>query len=216
MPTLKTKKQTGAAGADFELSPAVFEANQNAVLVREVYTAWMSNQRQGTHSTKTRAHVRGGGKKPWKQKHTGRARQGSIRAPQWRGGAIVFGPLPRKYKEKVNKKKSQGAFRAVLSAKHAAGEIIVIDAFDFHKKSDMKTKAVIEMLNKIGAKGKTLLVIKERNEGLQRAAGNLAGSVQTPVVVSTVNSISIYDLLVANTMVITADALNELQERLAQ
>lgn len=216
MPTLKTKKQTGAAGADFELSAAVFEAEQNAVLVREVYTAWMTNQRQGTHSTKTRGFVSGGGKKPWKQKHTGRARQGSIRAPQWRGGAIVFGPLPRTYQEKVNKKKRQAAFRAVLSSKHAAGEIIVVDALDFQKKSDMKTKAVVELLEKLGAKGKTLIVVKERNEGLSRAAGNLAGSTQTPVKVATVNAISIYDLLVASTLVITADALNELQERLAK
>lgn len=216
MPTLKTKKQTGAAGADFELSPAVFEAEQNAVLVREVYTAWMTNQRQGTHSTKTRAFVSGGGKKPWKQKHTGRARQGSIRAPQWRGGAIVFGPLPRNYQEKVNKKKRQAAFRAVLSSKHTAGEIIVVDALDFQKKSDVKTKVVVETLEKLGAKGKTLVVVKERNEGLSRAAGNLAGSTQTPVKVATVNAISIYDLLVANTLVITADALNDLQERLAK
>ncbi|MCC6548173.1 50S ribosomal protein L4 [Candidatus Sumerlaeota bacterium] len=213
---MKTKKQTGAAGADFELSPAVFEADQNAVLVREVYTAWMTNQRQGTHSTKTRAHVRGGGKKPWKQKHTGRARQGSTRAPQWRGGAIIFGPLPRDYHEKVNKKKRSAAFRAVLSSKLTAGEIIVVDALDFQKKSDVKTKNVVEMLEKVGAKGKTLIVVKERNEGLSRAAGNLAGSAQTPTRVTNVDAISIYDLLVAQTLLITGDALTALQERLAK
>ncbi len=184
------------------------------MLVREVYNAHMANQRQGTHSTKTRAHVSGGGKKPWKQKHTGRARQGSIRAPQWRGGAIVFGPLPRDYREKTNTKKRQGAFRAVLSSKLAAGEIIAVQSLDFPAGS--KTKSVIEALAKLGAKGKTLIVTATVNDGLVRAAANLAGSATTPARVLPVNALSIFDLLACETLVITKDALATLEARLAK
>lgn len=213
MPTLTIKKQGGGDSGKIELAPAVFEVEPNEVLVREVYNSFMTNQRQGTHSTKTRAFVRGGGKKPWKQKGTGRARQGSIRAPQWRGGAVVFGPLPKKYHEKVNRKKSAGAYRSVLSAKLAAGEIIAVDSLDFSSKP--RTKTVVEALAKLGAKGKTLVVTKEKNEGLSRAAANLAGSEKTPVRVSVVDSVTIFDLLVCETLVITSDALKSLEERLA-
>ncbi|CAN5377036.1 50S ribosomal protein L4 [soil metagenome] len=213
MPTLKIKNMKGAEAGSVELNDAVFGADQNAVLVREVYNAYRANQRQGTHSTKTRAFVSGGGKKPWKQKHTGRARQGSIRAPQWRHGAIVFGPLPKDYREKVNKKKRQGAFRALLSSKLERGEILVVDALDFSKSP--KTKDVVAMLAGLGVTGKTLIVTNEKNESLLQAAGNLAGSDKTPVKVQIVNAVSIFCLLTCNTLIITQDALNVLQERLS-
>ena len=213
MPTVAVKNQSGGDAGTLELSADVFDAKQNAVLVREVYNAYMANQRQGTHSTKTRGFVSGGGKKPWKQKHTGRARQGSIRAPQWRGGAIIFGPLPKDYREKINRKKRQGAFRALLSAKFAAGEVVVIDALNFG--ADAKTKQAVSLLKAVGARRKTLIVTKDKNEGLIRAASNLGASKTTPAQVQIVDAVSIFDLLVADTLVITQDALTALQERLA-
>ena len=213
MPTVTIKNQSGTDAGSLTLSPAVFAAEKNAVLVREVYNAAMANRRQGTHSTKTRGMVSGGGKKPWKQKHTGRARQGSIRSPQWRGGAIVFGPSPRSYREKVNRKKRQGAYRALLTSKLEAGEIIVVDGFSFS--ATPKTKDAVALLAALGVKGKTLIVTREKDENLLRAAGNLRSSATNPTIVEVVDSVSIIDLLVANTVVITREALEALQERLA-
>jgi len=212
MPVVTMKNQSGAAAGTIELASVVFEAEQNAVLVREVYNAYMQNQRQGTHMTKTRALVSGGGKKPWKQKHTGRARQGSIRAPQWRHGAIIFGPVPRDYREKVNTKKKQGAFRALLSSKLERNEIIVVDAIALDAP---KTKAVVAFREAIGAKGKTLIVTGTKNESLAKAAANLASSAATPTRVEPVNAVSVFDLLNCDTLVVTKDALTSLQERLA-
>src|SRR5690606_24304713 len=117
MPTIELKNTNGDTVEQLKLDDAVFAAPQNAVVTREVVNAFLANQRQGTHKTKTRGEVSGGGRKPWKQKGTGRARQGSTRAPQWRGGAIIFGPVPRDYREKVNKKKRRAAFRTVLSSR---------------------------------------------------------------------------------------------------
>lgn len=211
MATVSIKTQTGGDGESLELDSTVFEAEQNAVLVREVYNAYMANQRQGTHATKTRGQVSGGGKKPWKQKHTGRARQGSIRAPQWRGGAIIFGPSPRSYREKVNRKKRAGAYRALLSAKLAAGEIMVVDSIEL---AEPKTKKVVELRDALGCTGRTLIVTAEKNEALVKAAANLEGSSAAPTKVQVVSAVSIFDLLVAQTVVLTKDALNALQERL--
>lgn len=214
MAELKVKNQQGGDAGSVNLDAKVFEADPNAVVVREVYNAFRANQRQGTHSTKTRGHVRGGGRKPWRQKGTGRARQGSIRAPQWRGGAIVFGPLPRKYREKVNKKKRQAAFRSLLSAKVAAGEIIVVESLDFS--ASPKTKSVLQFLDQIGARGKgrLLIITDSKNEALVKAAGNLAGSKTDPTKVEVVNAISIFDLLVASSVVVTKAAITALEERL--
>lgn len=211
MPEVTLKKQDGAEAGRFSLEASVFEAEINPVLVREVYNAYMTNQRQGTHSTKTRGFVSGGGKKPWKQKGTGRARQGSIRATQWRGGAIAFGPLPRDYREKVNRKKRQGAFRSVISAMHASGSIIFVDDIAL---SAPKTKEVIALREKLGARGKTLIVTVGANESLARAAANLGSNKTTPTRVSHVDAISIYDLLVCDTLIITREAGQALQERL--
>lgn len=213
MPTVQVKNQKGGDAGSLDLAPAVFEAEQNAVLVREVYNAYRTNQRQGNHSTKTRAFVRGGGRKPWKQKGTGRARQGSTRAPQWRHGAIVFGPLPKDYHEKVNRKKRQGAFRAMLSSKLERGELLIVEALDFS--AEPKTKAVVAFRESVGAKGKTLIVTNEKNESVVRATSNLASSATTPTRVQVVNAVSVFDLLTCDTLLITEDALAALQERLA-
>ena len=213
MATLKIKSQTGTEVGSIAALPTVFEAEQNAVLVREVYNAFMTNQRQGTHSTKTRGFVSGGGKKPWKQKHTGRARQGSIRAPQWRHGAIIFGPLPRKYHEKINQKKSQGAFRSLLSAKLAAGEIHVVDAIALS--AAPKTKEVIAFLKALGVTGKALILTKGVNAGLVRAGSNLEGSSANPTRIQVVEAVTIHEMLVADHVILTKEALESLQERLA-
>jgi large subunit ribosomal protein L4 len=213
MPVVTIKNQQGADAGSIELASSVFEAEQNAVLVREVYNAYMANQRQGTHQTKTRALVSGGGRKPWKQKGTGRARQGSTRAPQWRHGAIIFGPVPRDYREKVNQKKRQGAFRALLSSKLAAGEIIVVESIDLT--SAPRTKAAVALRESLGAKGRTLFVTLEKNEPLVRATSNLAGSATHPTRTEVVSAVSVFDLLTSETLVITKDALASLQERLA-
>ncbi|MBI1292733.1 50S ribosomal protein L4 [bacterium] len=212
MPVVTIKNQQGGDAGTVDLASGVFAAEQNAVLVREVYNAYMQNQRQGTHKTKTRGLVSGGGKKPWKQKHTGRARQGSIRAPQWRHGAIIFGPVPRDYREKINSKKKQGAFRALLSAKLERGEVIVVDAISLDAP---KTKSVVAFRAAVGAKGKTLIVTAEKNENLVRATANLGSSAATPTRVGVVNAVSIFDLLTCDTLVVTKDALNSLQERLS-
>lgn len=213
MATLTIKNQQGADAGQIELSAAVFEAEQNAVLVREVYNAYMANQRQGTHSTRTRGMVRGGGKKPWKQKGTGRARAGSNRSPLWRGGAIIFGPSPRDYREKVNRQKRRGAYRALLSAKREAGEILVVDSLDFS--ASPKTREAAALIERLGLKGrKTLFVTKEKNEALVRAVRNLAGSGETPARTAVAGAISIFDLLTSDTLVITREAIEALQERL--
>lgn len=208
MATLTLKKQDGSDAGSFELAPAVFETEPNAVVVREVYNAYMANQRQGTHSTKTRGHVRGGGAKPWKQKGTGRARQGSIRATQWRGGAIAHGPLPRSYNQKINKKKKALAYRSLLASKLGSNEIIGLDAIKF---DSPRTKDVTGMLNALNADTrKVLIVTQEKDDSLLRAAANLE-----TVKVQVVNAISIFDLLVCDRLVITRDALQTLQERLS-
>jgi large subunit ribosomal protein L4 len=213
MPSINVKNQDGAEVGSVELAANVFEAPLNAVLVREVYNAYMANQRQGTHMTKTRALVSGGGKKPWKQKHTGRARQGSIRAPQWRHGAIIFGPVPRDYREKVNAKKRKGAIRAMLSSKREAGALIVVDSIDFG--ATPKTKNAVEFLAKVGAKGKTLILTAAKNESLLKAAGNLAGSTQNPTRVQIAQSASVFDLLTCDTLLIEKAALAFFEEHSA-
>ncbi len=208
MATLTIKTQDGSDAGNFDLSPSVFEVEPNAVVVREVYNAYMANQRQGTHATKSRGEVRGGGAKPWKQKGTGRARQGSIRSVQWRGGCIAHGPQPRKYTQKINKKKKQLAYRSLLSAKLGNNEIVGLDAIQFQAP---RTKDVEQMLGALNAgEGKVLIVTQEPNTTLLRASANLNN-----VKVQVVNAFSIFDLLVCDRLIITRDALQSLQERLA-
>lgn len=213
MPTLTVKTQQGSESGSLDLAPQVFEVDVNPVAVREVYNAFRTNQRQGTHSTRNRARIRGGGHKPWRQKGTGRARAGSTRSPLWRGGATIFGPMPKKYHEKVTKKKRRLAFRSVLTAKLAAGEILVTEAIDFS--SAPKTREVAAFLDSLGAGRKTLIVTRERNDALVRAAANLRSSKVRPTKVEVVDSLSIFDLLVCDTLVIEREAITLLQERLS-
>lgn len=202
MATVSIKGIDGSAKGQFALAADVYEAPQNQVLVREVLNAYNQNQRQGTHSTKTRAHVSGGGKKPYAQKHTGNARQGSIRSPQFRHGAIIFGPLPRDYREKINRRKRRAALRAVLSARVAEGNLVVVDSLDFAKPN---TKTVLATLDKLGGKGRVLVVTKGVNENLVLATRNVVG-----VEAAVSNAISVNDLLLADTVILTAEAADEL------
>ncbi|MEQ8822252.1 MAG: 50S ribosomal protein L4 [Sumerlaeia bacterium] len=206
MPQVTLKTMTGSEAGSIDLADSVFAAEPNEVVVREMLNAFMANQRQGTHSTKTRGMVSGGGRKPWKQKGTGRARQGSIRSAQWRGGAIIFGPQPRDYREKTNKKKRRLAFRSVLSARATDGALHVVDSLDFTQ--EPKTRRVVDFLGKLGIDGQRVLIVtKESNASLLRSARNL------PYVdVAVANAISIYDLLIADAVVMTKDAAEFVQE----
>lgn len=207
MTSIALKKIDGQSAGTVELSDAVFGADRNEFVVREALNAYNANQRQGTHQTKTRGMVSGGGKKPWRQKGTGRARAGSIRSPLWRGGAIIFGPVPRDYREKVNRKKRQSAFRAVLSARATDGNLIVVDSFDL---AAPKTKDALAALEKLGAKGRVLILTKGVNKNLLLSTRNTL-HVKTQVS----NSLDVYQLLMADTVVITREALDDIQAQLA-
>jgi large subunit ribosomal protein L4 len=207
MASVAIKSFDGADKGSMDLAADVFEAPQNQILVREVLNAYNQNQRQGTHSTKTRAFVSGGGKKPWAQKGTGNARQGSTRSPQWRHGAIVFGPLPRDYREKTNRRKRRGALRALLSVRLSEGRLIIVDSLHV---AEPKTKAVLAALDNLGAVGRVYIVTKEVNENLLRSTRNTL-HVRTNVC----NAISVYDLILADTIVMTKDAAEEIQSTLS-
>ena len=165
---------------------------------------YLSNQRQGTQSTKTRAEVRGGGKKPWKQKGTGRARQGSIRAPQWIKGGIALGPKPRSYKYRVNKKEKQLAIRSLLSSKVLEKELTVVDKFDF---KDIKTKQMATALTNLKVEGKALIVLPEKNEVIQKSARNIEG-----VKTTSVSILNVYELLNHKNLILTVDTIKKIEE----
>ncbi len=208
-------KSNGEEAGPIDVAASLFKAevtDKRRTVVREVYNAYRTNQRQGTHATKTRGLVSGGGRKPWKQKGTGRARQGSIRAPQWRGGAIVHGPLPKEYREKVNRRKRQIAFRTVLASKFDANVIRFVETIDLE---GPKTRHVVALRESLKATGKTLIVTAGKDEALARAARNLESSATHPTRVRPVVSISIADLLHADTLILTVEALRALEERLA-
>jgi large subunit ribosomal protein L4 len=163
--------------------------------------------RQGTHKSKTRSEVRGGGRKPWRQKGTGRARQGSIRSPQWVGGGVVFGPTPRDYTLRVNRKVRRLALKSALSLKVRDNKFLVLDSI---KLESVKTKNMVEVLNSLSLKGKTLIVLSEPVADIERAARNIPG-----VQVKTVSNTSVYDILVAGTILTTQDAVKSYEEVLA-
>lgn len=201
MTTVNVKTISGGAAGQVVLPATVFEAPENPVVVRETLNAFNTNQRQGTHSTKTRGFVSGGGIKPWKQKHTGRARAGSSRSPLWRHGATVFGPLPKDYREKVNQKKRQLAFRSVFTARAKAGRVIVVDDIAM---ASPRTREALAFLKAVGAEGRVLILTKGKNENLHLSTRNVPVVETRPV-----NAISIYDLLMADTVVLTKAALDE-------
>ena len=204
MPKIDVYNIEGKKVSDIELADSVFGIEPNEKIVHSVLVNYMANQRQGTSNTKTRAEVAGGGRKPWKQKGTGRARQGSIRAPQWFKGGIALGPKPRDYSYRVNKKERRLAIRSVLSSKVLENNLVVVDAMNFDA---IKTKNMVSALNNLKVEGKTLIVLPEKNENVQKSARNIEG-----VKTSLVNTINVYDLLKYNKLILTVDAVKNLEE----
>ena len=188
---------------EIELSDAVFGAEINENLMHKAVVAHLAAARQGTQSAKTRGQVSGGGKKPWRQKGTGHARQGSIRAPQWTGGGVVFAPQPRDYEVKVNKKEKSAALKAALSSKVADSKIVVIDAFGL---DEIKTKKFIGVMDKLGV-SKALVVLDSKDENVVKSANNVP-TVKTAFV----NTINVYDILKYDSLVLTQDAVAAITE----
>ena len=203
MPSVKVYKQTGAEIGSIELDDSVFAAEYNEALIHQVVVAQRNNARQGTKCTLTRTEVRGGGIKPWRQKGTGRARQGSIRSPQWTGGGVVFAPKPRDFSQKVNKQARRGAICSALSEKLRADELKVVDEI----KIEPKTKEMAKVLSALKLDKRVLIVVTDADEAVVRAAGNIPG-------VSTINSsqINVYDLVANAECVMTKDAVKKIEE----
>ena len=199
--------QEGKQVKDTELNELVFGIEPNEAIVHSVLVNYLANQRQGTQSTKTRAEVRGGGRKPWRQKGTGRARQGSIRAPQWRGGGVVFGPTPRSYTFKLNRKVRQLALKSALSQKVIDNEMTVLDTITLNAP---KTKDMIKVLENLEANRKTLIVMDEVNENVTLSARNIPG-----VKVIDSKGLNVYDILDCTKLVITEGAIKAVEEVLA-
>jgi large subunit ribosomal protein L4 len=204
MPKIDVYNIEGKKVSDIELSEAIFGIEPNETVVHSVVVNYMANQRQGTQSTKTRAEVRGGGRKPWRQKGTGRARQGSIRAPQWFKGGIALGPKPRDYSYTLNKKERRLAIKSVLSSKVLENNLVVVDSLSF---DEIKTQKMVKALDALKVEGKTLIVLPEKNENVQKSARNIEG-----VKTSLVNTINVYDLLKYNKLVLTVDSVKNLEE----
>ncbi len=204
MPKIDVYNIEGKKVSNIELADSVFGIEPNEKIVHSVLVNYLANQRQGTSNTKTRAEVAGGGRKPWKQKGTGRARQGSIRAPQWFKGGIALGPKPRDYSYRLNKKERRLAIRSVLSSKVLENNLVVVDAMNFDA---IKTKNMVSALSNLKVEGKTLIVLPEKNENVQKSARNIEG-----VKTSLVNTINVYDLLKYNKLILTVDAVKNLEE----
>ena len=204
MPKIDVYNIEGKKVNDVELKEDIFGIIPNEELVHSVIVNYLANQRQGTQSTKTRAEVRGGGKKPWRQKGTGRARQGSIRAPQWIKGGIALGPKPRSYKYTVNKKERRLAIKSVLSSKVLENELVVVDSLPL---KDIKTKEMVKALSNLKVEGKALLMLPEKNETVQKSARNIKG-----VKTTLVETINVYDLLKYNNLVLPLETVKKLEE----
>ena len=204
MPKVDVYDIAGKKVDTVELKDEIFGIEPNEAVVHSVLVNYLANQRQGTQSTKTRAEVSGGGRKPWRQKVTGRARQGSIRAPQWIKGGIALGPKPRSYKYTVNKKEKRLAIKSVLSSKVLEKELTVVNEI---KLKEIKTKEMQKALNNLKVEGKTLILLPEKNETVQKSARNIEG-----VKTTLVNTINVYDLLKYKNLVITLDTVKKLEE----
>ncbi len=204
MTKLAVLDKAGKKVSDLELNESIFAIEPNESAMHLMVVSYLANQRQGTQSTRTRSEVSGGGKKPWRQKGTGRARQGSTRAPQWTHGGIALGPKPREYGIDVNKKVKRLAMKSALSAKVAANEMIVLDGFGLDA---IKTKDVAAVLAAVKADKKTLIVLPEKDDVVYKSARNLEKTNVT--LVSTLN---VYDILNCNTIVVLKDAVAKIEE----
>ena len=204
MASVSVYDMKGKEVGTIELADAVFGAPINEHLVHMAVVQQLANNRQGTQKAKTRSEVSGGGRKPWRQKGTGHARQGSIRAPQWTGGGVVFAPVPRDYSFKMNRKEKRGALKSALSDKVANSKLIVVDKIVF---DEIKTKAFAEMLGCLKVEGKALVVLPEVDEKVILSARNI------PTVATTqVETLNVYDVMNNGTLVVTKDAIEKIQE----
>ena len=204
MPKVSVYNVEGKKVSDIDLKEEIFGIEPNEAIIHSVLVNFLANQRQGTQSTKTRAEVRGGGRKPWRQKGTGRARQGSIRAPQWIKGGIALGPKPRSYKYTVNRKERRLAIKSMLSMKVLEQSLVVVDKLAFE---EIKTKNMVSALSNLKVTGKTLVMLPEKDENVQKSARNIEG-----VKTTLVNTINVYDLLKYNNLVVTLDTVKKLEE----
>ena len=204
MAQVQVYNQEGRKTSKLDLADSVFGIEPNKYAMHLAVVSYLAAQRQGTQSTLTRSEVSGGGAKPWRQKGTGRARQGSTRSPQWTHGGIALGPKPRKYKVNVNKKVKRLAMKSALSSKVAESEMLVVNKIELE---EIKTKAVAQMLAKLKTGKKVLLVLPENNETIYKSARIIQG-----VKVATVNTLSVYDILNCNNLVVLKDAAKKIEE----
>ena len=195
---------TGKKVADTELNDAVFGITPNVSVMHAMVVNYLANQRQGTQSTLTRTEVRGGGRKPWRQKGTGHARQGSIRAPQWTHGGVALGPKPRDYSYSLNKKEKRLAMKSALSSKVIDQDMIVVDAI---KTEEYKTKTIVEMLGALGADKKALIVLSSNDSKVIKSAANIPG-----VKTANVNTLNVYDILNSDKFIVEKDAVAKIEE----
>ena len=204
MAEIKVVNMAGESVGTMNLSDAIFAADVNGAVLHMAVKSYLGNQRQGTQSTLTRTEVSGGGKKPWRQKGTGRARQGSTRSPQWTHGGIALGPKPRSYRTDLTKKTKRVALYSALSAKVAAGDLIVVDDI---KTESYKTKTMVAMLNALGAEKKALVVLGAKDEIVTKSCANIPG-----VKTSVGNTINVYDILNCDTLVVAEKAVAKIEE----
>ncbi|WP_405343330.1 50S ribosomal protein L4 [Ruminococcus sp.] len=204
MPNVQVVDMQGKNVGSVDLAESIFGIEPNAAVMHQMVVSYLANQRQGTQSALTRSEVSGGGRKPWRQKGTGRARQGSTRAPQWYHGGVVFAPKPRDYRFSVNKKVKRLAMKSALSSKAQAEEIIVIDSIAF---DEIKTAKAAAMLKAVGSEKKALIVLPEVDEKAIKSARNIPG-----VKTAQVNEMNVYDILNADKLIIAKDALTKIEE----
>lgn len=204
MPNVAILNMSGQQVGEMELSENIFGAEINQDVVFEVVKNILANKRQGTQSAKTRSEVRGGGRKPWKQKGTGRARAGSSRQPNWVGGGVIFAPKPRDYRYKLNKKVKRLAMKSVLTSKVVENEIIVLDTLTFDAP---KTKDMMTVLKNVNAKKKSLIVMSEKDSNVVKSANNIPG-----VCTALVNTLNVYDILNYDSFIITKEAVKLVEE----
>ena len=204
MPSIKVLNMSGAEVGTYDLAESVFGVTPNEAVLHAAVRAYLLNQRQGTQSTLTRTEVSGGGKKPWRQKGTGRARQGSTRSPQWTHGGIALGPKPRSYRVDLNRKTKRVALFSALSTKVAGNEMIVVDTIT---STEYKTKTMVSMLKAIGASSKVLVVLADNTAEVVKSFANIEGVKTTQA-----NTINVYDVLNCNTIVFAKGAVEKIEE----
>ena len=204
MPTISIYDMTGKQTGTMELNAEIFGIEPNVAVMHSAVINYLANQRQGTQSTKTRSEVSGGGRKPWRQKGTGHARQGSTRSPQWTHGGIALGPKPRSYRFALPKKVRRLALKSAFSSKVMADEMLVLESLSLE---EIKTKTIVNMLNALGADRKVLLVLPEKDEKIVLSARNIPG-----VKTALVNTLNVYDILNCDKFIVVKDAVAQLEE----